>query len=83
MVNKVTPTDTVDWYIKWIASGFGLLAVVCRSVEEIPNNLDLYFSFIGTLGWAYVGFLWHDRAIMILNGILLFFLTTGILRLWL
>lgn len=82
MVNKVTPTHTLDWYIKWIASAFVVVAVLCRSVEEIPNHFDLYFSFIGTFGWTYVGFLWHDRAIMILNGILLFFLTTGILRLW-
>ena len=41
---------------------------------------DLYFSLAGTLGWLWVGILWHDRALMVLNSGLAIVLLTGILR---
>ena len=30
VINKVTPTHTFDWYIKWIATVFILAGLVCR-----------------------------------------------------
>jgi len=41
---------------------------------------DLYFSFAGTIGWLWVGILWHDRALIMLNGALTTLLFTGILK---
>jgi hypothetical protein len=41
---------------------------------------DLYFSFVGTIGWLWVGILWHDRALIMLNGALATLLFTGILK---
>ncbi len=76
---KVTPLHTTDWYIKWFSSGVILLAVMCRSVEEVPKIYDLILSFIGCFGWGIVGYMWHDRALLVLNGILLFVLGSGIL----
>ena len=76
---KITPLHTTDWYIKWAASGVILLAVMCRSVEEVPKIYDLVLSFVGCSGWALVGYLWHDRALLMLNSVLLFVLGTGIL----
>lgn len=76
---KITPLHTTDWYIKWAASAVILLAVMCRSVEEVPKIYDLILSFIGCSGWALVGYLWHDRALLMLNSVLLFVLGTGIL----
>ena len=79
-LEKVTPKGDLSWYIKWTASAFLLLAVMCRRVEEVPKVYDVILSFAGTSGWAIVGFLWHDRAILSLNVVLTFILGTSILR---
>ena len=79
---KVTPKGTLDWYIKWIASAFVIAAVMCRSVEEIPKIYDVVLSFVGCLGWGIVGYMWHDRALVLLNGVLTVVLGISILR-WL
>ena len=79
-LEKVTPKGDLSWYIKWTASAFLLLAVMCRSVEEVPKVYDVILSFAVTSGWAIVGFLWHDRAILSLNVVLTFILGTSILR---
>lgn len=77
---KITPRGTIDWYIKWAASAFVLVAVMCRSVEEIPKIYDVMFSFIGTVGWGVVGYMWHDRALLLLNAVLTVMLGISILR---
>ncbi len=79
-IERVTPKGDLSWYIKWIASAFLLSAVMCRSIEEVPKVYDVILSFAGTSGWAIVGFLWHDRAILSLNVVLTFILGTSILR---
>jgi hypothetical protein len=52
----------------------------CRSVEEVPKIYDVYFSVVGTAGWLWVGFKWHDRALIVLNTILLAMLASGLFR---
>lgn len=79
-VEKVTPRHDLTWYVKWVASFFVLIAVSCRSVEEVPKIYDVIFSLAGTTGWLWVGYIWHDRAILMLNGVLSFLLATSILR---
>ena len=79
-LEKVTPKGDLSWYIKWTASAFLLVAVMCRSVEEVPKVYDVILSFAGTSGWAIVGYLWHDRAILSLNVVLTFILGTSMLR---
>lgn len=79
---KITPKYDLSWYIKWTASLFVLIGVACRSVEEVPKIYDVYFSFIGVTGWFLVGMLWHDRALILLNGVLFFMLLISILRHW-
>ena len=74
---KFTPKGDLSWYVKWIASAFILVAVAARSVGTIPL-IDLYFSLVGTLGWFWVGMLWHDRAITMLNGALATILLIGL-----
>ena len=77
-VQKLTPKGDLSWCIKWTASVFIILAVCFRSAGADPIY-DLAFSIAGTFGWATVGFLWHDRAIMMLNGILSVILAVGII----
>jgi len=81
-IETQTPLYTLDWYVKWISSIIVLMAVMCRSIDEVPKTWDLHLSFVGTLGWLWVGLIWHDRAIIVLNGVLVFVLGTGILRYW-
>ena len=49
--NKKKPTD---WYLKWVASCFIILAICFRSVQEFPE-IDLILSFIGCFMWTLVG----------------------------
>ena len=74
---SATPKQTVDWYIKWVASIILLAAMVVRS-SGISNFLDTLLSFIGCLGWLFVAFIWKDRALIILNAVACFILLTGI-----
>ena len=77
-VNKVTPYKDKSWYVKWIASFFILTAFVVRA-SALSNELDLILSFIGVVMWGWVGFMWNDRAILILNAVGGTILAVGIL----
>ena len=76
-VRKVTPLHDATWYVKWVSVFFVCVAVLCRSVEEVPKIYDVLFSMIGTAGWLWVGFRWHDRALIILNTVLLAMLVSS------
>ena len=73
---KITPKGDLSWYIKWVAS-LMLMIAVCFRAADFNHMFDLYFSFVGTLGWLWVGILWHDRALIMLNGALATLLFTG------
>ena len=77
---KITPKGDLSWYVKWISVAFIIVAVLCRSVEEVPKFYDVVFSTIGTAGWLYVGCQWHDRALIVLNTILLTMLASSLFR---
>ena len=79
-IKKVTPLHDRTWYVKWVSVILICLAVLCRSVEEVPKIYDVIFSALGTGGWLYVGFKWHDRALIVLNTILLTMLATALFR---
>lgn len=65
---SATPKYTLDWYLKWIASGFILAALSLRGLEGF-QLYDLVLSIIGISGWVVVSILWNDRALIMLNGI--------------
>jgi len=47
-----------------------------RGVEGL-QQYDLMLSLIGVAGWMWVGFLWKDRALILLNGVgIILFLNT-------
>ena len=68
------------YYLKWIATLFILVAVACRSVEDIPKIYDVVFSYIGTGMWLIVSIAWKDRALILLNSVISFMLFVAILR---
>ena len=79
-INKITPTNDATWYVKWFSVMLIIAAVLCRSVDEIPKVYDVAFSFAGTGGWLWVGYMWHDRALIVLNTILISMLATSLFR---
>ena len=78
-VNKVTPYKDKSWYVKWTASFFILSAFVVRAADY-SNQLDLILSFIGISMWGWVGFMWNDRALIVLNSVGAAILAVGIIE---
>ena len=74
---KVTPKGDLSWYVKWVSVFLILFATMARSVGTIPQY-DMWLGLFGTAGWAYVGFLWHDRVLLFLNAILVSLLLLGL-----
>jgi hypothetical protein len=81
-INKVTPRFDLTWYIKWIASLLILIATAARSIGTVPH-IDLWFGLFGTLGWFWVGMLWHDRALILLNIVLVTLIGMGLITFYL
>jgi hypothetical protein len=77
---SATPKQDMSWYVKWFASACILIAVLARSAGVEYHMIDVWFSVIGTAGWFVVGMLWKDRALIMLNAVLVFILAQGIIR---
>jgi len=76
---SATPKYTVDWYVKWASSIILICAISIRSAQISPF-IDLVLSFTGMIGWTYVSLVWKDRALILVNGIAMVLLGTGLLR---
>ena len=76
---KVTPKGDLSWYIKWVSVVLILVATSARATGTLPH-VDLWFGLFGTIGWFVVGYLWHDRALILLNGVLVTLIFTGLLN---
>lgn len=68
IVKSATPKQDLSWYVKWISSFFILVSMSMRGVEGL-QMYDLLLSLVGVAGWMWVGFLWKDRALILLNGV--------------
>jgi hypothetical protein len=75
---SATPKQDLSWYVKWTASVILLCAFAVRSTQQFPF-LDLCLSLVGVSGWLWVGLLWKDRALVMLNGIAVFILLSGLI----
>jgi hypothetical protein len=76
--NKITPTFTLDWYIKWFSSVIILIGMVLTSNQIFP--LNLMFSMVGSIGWLIVALIWHDRSIMIINASAIMIMSNGLIQ---
>ena len=77
---SVTPKGTIDWHLKWIASIWLIVAISIRSTGLPELQIyDMFLSFGGTAMWAVVGFMWRDRALIIINTIAAVMLLGGLL----
>ena len=78
---KVTPKYDLSWYIKWVSSILILIAT-CAPEQQVLS-VDLWFGLFGTAGWFWVGMLWHDRALIMLNAVLVTLIFMGLLKFYL
>ena len=79
LVNKVTPVHDLSWYLKWIGSLLIMSGITCRAAGVFPLY-DLISSCVGTACLALMAYLWHDRALLVLNAVASAALMMGILR---
>lgn len=83
IIKSATPKQDLSWYVKWTASVFILCSMTIRGVDGL-QFYDLVLSLFGVAGWLWVGLLWKDRALILLNGIGVFlFLKTLLTEYWL
>ena len=75
-IKKVTPLGGLSWYVKWISSLVIIVGMIMSSLNIYPYNL--YVHLLGVAGWLWVGFLWHDRALILLNAIAVVIFALGI-----
>ena len=75
---SATPKGDISWYIKWISSSIIICAMSLRGIEGM-QRYDLILSILGVAGWLWVGMLWKDRALIILNAVGLVFLFRNLL----
>ena len=69
----------LSWWVKWASSFILLTAMVLRGAQAYPF-VDLSLSFIGCAGWLWVGIMWKDRALVMLNTAAVAILGIGIVR---
>lgn len=78
---SVTPKQTLDWYLKWASSIIVLCAISVRSTGLPELQIyDMILSWVGAVGWFVVSFMWKDRALLLLNGVISIMLAGGILK---
>ena len=76
ILDKQTPTYTLDWYIKWIASIILVVATILTSNNIYPFNLMVHA--LGMFGWFIVAIIWNDRALLVINAVSLVLLINGL-----
>jgi len=62
-MTPVTPTGTIDSYVKWIATITGVVGVFLMSAGFGTAGQLAYL--IAACSWIFVGGVWNDKAIMI------------------
>tara|TARA_R110000796_G_scaffold6790_2_gene23743 strand:+ start:1283 stop:1540 length:258 start_codon:yes stop_codon:yes gene_type:complete len=72
--------ENLDWYVKWAATAFIIVAVMFRQAGPEYRVYDLVVGFVGTGLWAWVSVMWGDRALIILNAVMMVMLGSAILR---
>ena len=61
MINRMLTVDAV----KWLATVIQLIGYGMTGMNLVPYNI--FFFFVGIFLWFTVGFMWKDRAIMVVH----------------
>lgn len=65
VVTQTPGMHDISWWVKWLAAIIGIFGAIATAAELYPWNVVL--GFISLVGWGYVGVLWNDRALIIMN----------------
>ena len=55
----------LDWYLKWTAMAVIVLATLANAFDIVPANKILFL--VGCVLWTWVGVLWRQPSLWILN----------------
>ena len=61
----MTSTILTDDVAKWLATVIQLIGYGMTGMNLVPYNI--FFFFIGIFLWFAVGFMWKDKAIMVVH----------------
>ena len=56
---------TLDFYLKWVATAVIVLATLANAFDIVPLNKILFL--LGCVLWTWVGVLWRQPSLWILN----------------
>lgn len=73
-----SPKKSVEWYVKWTATILILISVLFRQAGTDYHLIDMAVGSAGTVMWLWVSILWKDRALIILNSVMLTLLLSGV-----
>ena len=76
---SATPKQTLDWYLKWVASVMLLAGMSMRGIEGL-QLWDLTISISGVTIWLWVSILWQDRALIVVNSVGLLLLVRNLIN---
>ena len=68
-IKKVTPTHDLSWYVKWVATLIIIVGACLNSFELQPYSHVV--MCMGASLWLFVGYLWYDRALIVVNSAIL------------
>ena len=71
------PKITVEFVVKWLATVFALITVYLTSHDIIPINK--YMGILTAFLWMWLGFMWKQPSMWVLNIIMLFLYINGLL----
>ena len=80
LITSITPKYDKSRYIKWVSSLFIIMGMILTSLDVSLFPLNLFFHLVGVIGWFVVGMMWHDRSLILLNGIAVSIFLMGILK---
>ena len=63
-LKMITKFEAVD-VVKWLATVIQLIGYAMTGLNFVPYNI--YMFFIGIFLWFAVGFMWKDKAIMVVQ----------------
>ena len=73
----------LSYWVKWTGSFILLAAMMLRGAQVYPVA-DLLMSTIGCICWLWVGIMWKDRALILLNAVGLVLVTRNVMEnIWL
>ena len=75
-IKKVTQPHDLSWYIKWVATLIIIVGACLNSFELQPYSHVVMCVGARVYG-LFVGYLWYDRALIVVNSAILAIYFTG------